>query len=799
MGDLLNLAIYNPAILSDDDFLRGFVARQTLAERLLRRLGDLTPGNLAQHHLLIGQRGMGKTSLLRRMALGVAEDPGLSAVLLPLTFREEQYNVHNLHVFWCNCLDALGDWFENTGQSERAEALDAAVAVLSRGTKDREGRAAHDAFADWMRREGRRAVLFLDNIDIILGGLKKQEWSLRRVLQEAGGIVVVGASAAYMEALADHKAAFFDFFQVTVLEKLSHGDLVTCLRSLARERGEGGRNVLDAVDNDPGRIHTLYDLTGGNPRTLSLLYLLLEMDGDGDVFADLERLLDQVTVLYKARVEDLAPQARVVMDALALHWNPATAKTIAAASGLSTQVVSSHLDRMGKDGLVEKVSISTSNRTAFQVAERFFNIWYLMRHAPRRQRTRLKWLTGFLRSFYTADQLMDRAKWFLRLGDDVGSDRRDHFLALSGAMDDPAWRKLLGAEAIAMQRSLVGDGEDVEALVREFEASTPETAEEWLRHGLLLVEHTDRHEDAETALRRSIDLDPEPGNSWFFLGVLLHLRFERYEEAEIAYVNALDREPSQEIGWSNLGELLHYDLKRHDEAESALRRAVLLNPTPAGPWFDLGFTLGALKSSQGRDDTFRHATVAEPTTGSDWVARGVGLFLYFDRPEEAAHAFEQALKFNPGEMQIRRELLVMHLVAQGTSQAIDDEFDAVVADLPPYGTALLEALRAMARENFGEASEAFHAALLAEDQEIFGTFAGAFVAFMRLVVAKGYGNKLIRYLEEQGADDRFWTILGALDAFTNGEERLSDLNPEVRGAAAKIFALLQIPKRNMER
>ena len=95
--------------------------------------------------------------------------------------------------------------FEKTGQSEKAEELDAAVAVLSRSTKDREGRAAHDAFADWMRREGRRAVLFLDNIDIILGGLKKQEWSLRRVLQEAGGIVVVGASAAYMEALADHK------------------------------------------------------------------------------------------------------------------------------------------------------------------------------------------------------------------------------------------------------------------------------------------------------------------------------------------------------------------------------------------------------------------------------------------------------------------------------------------------------------------------------------------------------------------------------------------------------------------
>ena len=586
---------------------------------------------------------------------------------------------------------------------------------------------------------------------------------------------------------------------MTVLEKLSHGDLVTCLRGLAAERGEGGKNVLAAIDHDPGRVHTLYDLTGGNPRTLSLLYLLLEMDGDGDVFADLERLLDQVTVLYKARVEDLAPQARVVMDALALHWNPATAKTIAAASGLSTGMVSSHLDRMGKDGLVEKVSISTSNRTAFQVSERFFNIWYLMRHAPRRQRTRLKWLTGFLRSFYTADQLMDRAKWLLRLGGDVGSDRRDHFLALSDAMEDPSWRNLLGVEAIAAHRKLVAEGKDGEALVGESEISTPETAIEWLQHGVLLSGTFDRHEDAETAVRKSIYIDPEPGVSWFVLGVLLHHRLERYEEAEAAYYNALDREPSQAPLWANFGELMQLDVKRQDEAKDAFRRAVLLNPTPAGPWLDLGLTLAALESSQGAVDVFRRFAVAESMDGSDWGRQGLVLFLYFDRREEAARAFEQALKFNPGEMQARRDLLVMHLVAQGTGQAIDDEFDAVVADLPPYGTALFKALRAMGRENFGEASEAFHAALLAEDPEIFGVFIGVFVAFMRLVVAKGYGNKLIRYFEEQGAEDRFWPILGALDAFTNGEERLSDLNPEVRGAATKIYALLQMPKRSIER
>ncbi len=99
MGKLINLAVYNPAILDDADFLAGFVARQDLAASLLARLGEITPRGQAKHHLILGQRGMGKTSLLRRLALGVREDAALAAVLLPLTFREEQYNVHNLHTF----------------------------------------------------------------------------------------------------------------------------------------------------------------------------------------------------------------------------------------------------------------------------------------------------------------------------------------------------------------------------------------------------------------------------------------------------------------------------------------------------------------------------------------------------------------------------------------------------------------------------------------------------------------------------------------------------------------------------
>ncbi len=54
-------------------------------------------------------------------------------------------------------------------------------------------------------------------------------------------------------------------------------------------------------------------------------------------------------MLYKARVEDFASQARVVLDAVALAWNPITAADVAAATALDTSAVSTQLDRLQKN------------------------------------------------------------------------------------------------------------------------------------------------------------------------------------------------------------------------------------------------------------------------------------------------------------------------------------------------------------------------------------------------------------------------------------------------------------------
>ena len=63
--------------------------------------------------------------------------------------------------------------------------------------------------------------------------------------------------------------------------------------------------------------------------------------------------------------------------------------------------VPAQLGRLREIGLVEETPLFLSKKTGYQIAERFFNIWHLMRFANRRQPASLACLTRFLEEFHT--------------------------------------------------------------------------------------------------------------------------------------------------------------------------------------------------------------------------------------------------------------------------------------------------------------------------------------------------------------------------------------------------------------
>ena len=210
--------LYNPGGASDEDFLSGFVARKELLELLLNGVRHVARGGASEHQLIVGQRGMGKSSLLRAVAVHVKNDDELRGAFAPLQFREEQYNVNALDVFWRNCGEALAQWCEDIALDALAGRLDRAIE--SEAWRDTE--TAANGFLEACAETGKRAILLLDNLELIVDGLKPDEpWALRRVLQMAGGPLVVGALTRFLRESGDREAAFYEFFHPHVLEPLS--------------------------------------------------------------------------------------------------------------------------------------------------------------------------------------------------------------------------------------------------------------------------------------------------------------------------------------------------------------------------------------------------------------------------------------------------------------------------------------------------------------------------------------------------------------------------------------------------
>lgn len=385
--------LYNPRLWQANEVRAYYVARPGLLSRIVDDLKREDASNRPQHRLIVGLRGMGKSTLLRRLAVAIEDDAQLNADWLPLSFPEEQYNVATLSDFWLNCLDALSDLLESRGQIAESENLDQEVKKLDR--KDGEG--ALNALLRSSAKMQRRLVLLVDNIDLVFARIKDEDWKLREVLQAHPEILIVGASTKALEASYNYQAAFYDFFKIDELKGLSEAEMRETIVNLARLNQ--AEHIIRRIDADPERLKVLHTLTGGNPRTAVLLYGVLLKGIDGDVRSDLEGLLDEVTPLYKARFEELPAQSQQMLDKLALHWHPASAAVLAEQLGWKVNLVSAQLDRLISAGIVERVKAPHSKKLNFQIGERFFNIWYLMR-ASRRLRRGLISLVECLQELY---------------------------------------------------------------------------------------------------------------------------------------------------------------------------------------------------------------------------------------------------------------------------------------------------------------------------------------------------------------------------------------------------------------
>ena len=386
--------IYNPAQLTPDELKASFIARHETLARMLRLLAEQKPGHPCQHVVLVGPRGMGKTTLGLSFLQAVREDADLATKWQPVPFPEESYEIGDLADFW---LAALRHLAQATGEERWRDRADG----LQEDERDTERLATYAlaALLDFCEEQGKRLILFVENLDLVFSqlGNEREVHALREALMEHNEILLVGSANTVFDAIRSHGEPFYEFFRTISLRGLERHECRQLLETLAEREDANRRSV--PLDLEEGRLETIRCLTGGNPRLLGLACRMLLESPLGSAIEDMERLIDEQTPYFKARIEELPPQARKVFHCLAKAWAPLLTREVAADTKLGSSHASAQLRQLIHKGYVREARLAGETRGRYEVSDRFYNIYYLLRFS-RSGRARLERLVDFLHQLF---------------------------------------------------------------------------------------------------------------------------------------------------------------------------------------------------------------------------------------------------------------------------------------------------------------------------------------------------------------------------------------------------------------
>lgn len=372
---------YNPSFLSEEDLVGNFAVRHADLGLIIRVIREnVTDSN--QHVLIIGPRGSGKTTLVLRAASEIQRTKELSERWYPLIFSEESYEVVSAGEFW---LEALFHLSEQTGDEKWGRTY---VELKDETDHQRLGDRALAQLLDFADSQGKRILLIVENLNMLFGDLTSDEeaWKIRHTLMNEPRLMLLATATRRFEAIENSSQAMFEMFKMQELKPLDDDECNRIWELITGQKLIGER------------IRPIQILTGGNPRLLTIIATFSAQRSFRQLLDDLIDLIDDHTEYFKSQLDNLPVIERKVYLALAELWNASTARDVARAARLDVNKTSSLLGRLVGRGAVI-VEAQDKKTKWYMVAERMYNIYYLMRRRGK-PADRVKAAVKFMVSMY---------------------------------------------------------------------------------------------------------------------------------------------------------------------------------------------------------------------------------------------------------------------------------------------------------------------------------------------------------------------------------------------------------------
>jgi tetratricopeptide (TPR) repeat protein len=573
---------HNPAFLKQEDLVRSFVIRGVDLELLVETVWENT-GPVNQHLLVIGPRGMGKTMLVLRVAAYIQDHKKLNAIWYPLVFSEESYEVFTAGEFWLHAVYHLA-------RQEKDEKL---FRIHEELRKEQDEKRLYEralaCLMDFSDRVQKRLMLVVENLNMVLDDQIGPDgsWDLRHTLLNESRVMLLATAPTRFDEIENSGRAMFELFRLHHLEPLDTKDSALLWTHLTGEEVE------------ERRIRPIQILTGGNPRLMAIISSFAAGSSFRQLMEHLTFLIDEYTTYFKSNIESLPSVERKVFVTLANIWEPATAAQVAQNARMAVNKASSLLKRLEMRGSVSVVK-SSGGKKSYQVTERLYNIYHLMRLSGT-QSNRVKAVVDFMVNFYEGEELAQKMAQITREACFVDPETlKDYLTLVEGVVNhvkkdeeaqkqvieaiDPGFVKLPGvSEFMDEMTGKVDNKIDPDKFYEQFLSfeedefrkileADPDNKFFHLLYGMFLSGKFKNYKKAEQAYRKAIEIDNDFYDAWHALGGLYTIQ-KRYDEAEKAYIKAIETDSTKPWVYAELGYLLQFHQKKYDEASQVIRIA----------------------------------------------------------------------------------------------------------------------------------------------------------------------------------------------------------------------------------
>jgi tetratricopeptide (TPR) repeat protein len=733
MADTVFLSRFSPSRTDPEILERIFVQREALAKDAEERLRESASSGNMHHLLFIGPRGSGKTHLVALIFHRLVARADLRDRLRVAWLAEDETTTSFLK-FLLRIHRALMQRYPEEFQPLTPGHLQ---------DLDEPGRIELLTKLLVASLQGRTLLVIVENLDELfkgLGDVGEKQW--RAFLQENPVSATLATSQQLFDGISRRESPFFGFFQLEYLRPLTLDEAVLLLRRIAELKGDAELAAFLQTPIGRSRVRALHHLSGGNHRIYIILSEFITRESLDELVGPFEKLMDELTPYYQARLSWLSPQQREIVEFLCRWRYAVPVKEIANQLLISQQTVAGQLKEIKEKGYVQSHAVGREAR--YELAEPLMRLSVEVKENHRQP---IRLIIDFLRIWHSREQLDQRLQ-LLPLHFAVEREYVQHALREMDAVLDDSWTNYIlrdlelytecgdkrgtveALEELAETRGHIEDWinfgnacqavdcykEAVEAYDRAL-ALRPDQARVWHYRGYALGELGRLEEELES-INRALALKPDHAKAWYNRGIALG-RLGRHEEALESFDRALALKPDDDwaalkpdVGWAwtNRGTTLGR-LGRLEEALQSFDRALALKLDDDAAWYNRGYALGRLGRLEEALEAFDRALALDPQQIDAWVWRGYVLGR-LDRYEEALEAFDRGLALDPDDVEAwhRRGIA---LGALGRHEEALGSLDRALALKPDYVDAAYCRVIAILRmnrweEGFGELKLCLH-------------------------------------------------------------------------------------------